>query len=222
VRKATVLLAEDHAIVAEGIRNLLEDEFELVGTVADGLALIKAAKQLRPDVIVADISIPLLNGLDAARQLRAEQVRSKIVFLTMHGEALLAKEAFRAGASAYLLKRSASKELIMAIREALRDRRYVTPLIAEDGITFLIEADRHSERSTASLTGRKREVLQLIAEGRVTKEIAATLNISTRTVEAHKYEMMRAFGVRTTAELVLHAIKLALVSVPHAHPDPSQ
>jgi DNA-binding NarL/FixJ family response regulator len=141
---------------------------------------------------------------------------------TMHGEALLAKEAFRAGASAYLLKRSASKELIMAIREALRDRRYVTPLIAEDGITFLIEADRHSERSTASLTGRKREVLQLIAEGRVTKEIAAILNISTRTVEAHKYEMMRAFGVRTTAELVLRAIKLALVSVPHAHPDPSQ
>ncbi|HEU4387179.1 MAG TPA: response regulator transcription factor [Blastocatellia bacterium] len=211
--RTRVLLAEDHAIVAEGLQSLLEDDFELVATVGDGRALVDAASRLKPDVIVADISMPLLNGLDACRQIKKDGLRSKIVFLTMHADVPLAKEAFRSGASAYLLKRSASKELITAIREVENGRRYVTPLITDDPITFLIEAESSAQEQAISLTPRQREVLQLIAEGRTMKEIAAILNISSRTVASHKYKMMESHGVRTTPELVQYAIKLGLVSV---------
>jgi DNA-binding NarL/FixJ family response regulator len=213
MRKVSVLLAEDHTIVAEGLKSLLEDEVELVATVGDGRALVQTAKQLKPDVIIADISMPLLNGLDAARQLKKEGVSARIIFLTMHADAPLAKEAFRIGASGYLLKRSASKELLTAIQEVAKGRCYVTPLITEDAITFLMGAARQPERYTLTLTPRKREVLQLIAEGRTMKEVAAILNISSRTAEAHKYELMETLGVRTTAALVQHAIKAGLVSV---------
>jgi DNA-binding NarL/FixJ family response regulator len=211
--KTRVLLADDHTIVAEGLRSLLEGEFEFVGTVGDGRALLDAAQKLKPDVIVADISMPLLNGLDAARQLKRDGVTAKIIFLTMHTEAQLAAEAFRAGASGYLLKSSAGEELITAIHEVIKGRAYVTPLITRDILSFLIGAAQATEQSAIKLTPRQREVLQLIAEGRTMKEIASILNISVRTVESHKYEMMEALGVQTNAELVQYAIKIGLVSV---------
>jgi DNA-binding NarL/FixJ family response regulator len=213
MNKTRVLLADDHTIVAEGLRSLLEDEFELVDTVGDGRALLDAARNLRPDVIVADISMPLLNGLDAARQLKRDGVTAKIVFLTMHAEAQLAAEAFRAGASGYLLKSSAGEELIAAIHEVVKGRAYVTPLITKDVLNFLMGAARLPDHLAVKLTPRQREVLQLIAEGRTMKEVASILNISARTVESHKYEMMEALGVQTNAELVQYAIKIGLVSV---------
>ena len=211
--KPRVLLADDHTIVAEGLRSLLEDEFEFVGAVSDGRALLDAAQKLKPDVIVADISMPLLNGLDAARQLKREGVTAKIVFLTMHAEAQLAAEAFRAGASGYLLKSSAGEELIAAIHEVIKGHAYVTPLITKDVLSFLMGAGRQPDQHAIKLTPRQREVLQLIAEGRTMKEVASILNISARTVESHKYEMMEALGVQTNAELVQYAIKIGLVSV---------
>ncbi|HEY6403647.1 MAG TPA: response regulator transcription factor [Blastocatellia bacterium] len=210
--KTKVLLADDHTIVAEGLRSLLEDEFELVGAVRDGRALLEAARKLNPEVIVADISMPLLNGLDAARQLKRDGVAAKIIFLTMHSEAQLAAEAFRAGASGYLLKSSAGEELIAAIHEVVKGRAYVTPLITKDVLNFLMAA-RQPDQPSIKLTPRQREVLQLVAEGRTMKEIASILNISTRTVESHKYEMMEALGVQTNAELVQYAIKIGLVLV---------
>jgi DNA-binding NarL/FixJ family response regulator len=199
--------------VAEGLRSLLEDEFDLVGAVNDGRALLEAARNLNPEVIVADISMPLLNGLDAARQLRRDGVAAKIVFLTMHADVQLAAEAFRAGASGYLVKQSAAEELITAIHEVVKGRAYISPLITKDVLNFLMDAARGTERQAVRLTPRRREVLQLIAEGRTMKEVASILNISTRTVESHKYEMMEALGVQTNAELVQYAIKIGLVSV---------
>lgn len=211
--KTRVLLADDHTIVAEGLRSLLEGEFEFVGTVGDGRALLDAAQKLKPDVIVADISMPLLNGLDAARQLKREGATAKIIFLTMHAEAQLAAEAFRAGASGYLLKSSAGEELITAIHEVVKGRAYVTPLITKDVLSFLIDTGRQPDQPAVKLTPRQREVLQLVAEGRTMKEVASILNISVRTVESHKYEMMETLGVQTNAELVQYAIKIGLVSV---------
>jgi DNA-binding NarL/FixJ family response regulator len=219
MKKTSVLLAEDHVIVAEGLKSLLEEEFELVGIVGDGRSLIDSAKRLKPDVIIADISMPLLNGLDAARQLRREDNSAKIIFLTMHADVPLATEAFRAGASGYLLKQSASKELITAIHEVVMGRSYVTPLITRDVLSFLMEASQQPEEQSPKLTPRQREVLQLIAEGRTMKETATILNISTRTVEAHKYEMMQTLGVETTAELIQYAIKIGLLSVSPPPPE---
>ncbi|MBO0726996.1 MAG: response regulator transcription factor [Blastocatellia bacterium] len=220
--KPRVLLADDHTIVAEGLRSLLEGEFEFVGAVGDGRALLDAAQKLKPDVIVADISMPLLNGLDAARQLKRDGITAKIIFLTMHAEAQLAAEAFRAGASGYLLKFSAGEELIIAIHEVVKGRAYITPLITKDILNFFMDTSRQPDQPSIRLTARQREVLQLLAEGRTMKEIASILNISTRTVESHKYEMMEALGVQTNAELVQYAIKIGLVFVAPAPDDNSQ
>lgn len=209
-----LLLAEDHVIVAEGLRSILEDEFDLLATVGDGRRLIEATKTLRPDVIIADISMPLLNGLDALRQLRREGVQAKFIFLTMHADVTIAREAFRAGATGYLLKQSASKELIAAVYEVMRGGRYITPLVTDDPVNFFLDAlSAQSEDKAAGLTPRQREVLQLFAEGRTMKEAAAILNISVRTVETHKYDMMESLGARSNAELLQHAIKLGLVNV---------
>ncbi len=213
MRRATVLLADDHRLVAEGLRSLLEDEFDLVGTVADGRALLDAAALLKPDVIVCDIAMPNLNGLDAIRQLKRAGTRSKIVFLTMYADAHLATEAFRIGASGYLLKQSAGDELVSAINEALRGRTYVTPLIARDVIERLMDPAGAASQSTPKLTPRQREVLQLVAEGRTMKEAAAILSISTRTAESHKYQMMQTLGCRTTADLVRYAVTSGIVPV---------
>jgi DNA-binding NarL/FixJ family response regulator len=209
--KTRLLLADDHAVVAQGLEALLKDVFELVGIVHDGRSLLNAAETLRPDVIVTDISMPLLNGLDAIQQIRARQPNIKVIILTMHGETQLAVDAFRAGASGYMLKVSPAEELITAIQQVAQGRAYVTTLLSKDLITLLLEAGGHSRAGAPLLTARQREVLQLIAEGRTMKEVASILNISPRTAESHKYEIMRVLGVQTTAELIRCAIRLKLV-----------
>ena len=206
-RRTRVLLADDHAIVAEGLATLLKGHFDLVGIVGNGNELIDLARKLRPDVIVADIAMPVLSGLEALRRLKATPSEAKVIFLTMHADAQLATEAFRAGASGYVLKQSAGEELIAAIQEVLQGRTYLTPLITKDFIANFTE----TTPPAVKLTPRQREVLRLIAEGRRMKEIAAILELSTRTVETHKYEMMRGLGVESTAELVRYAIQIGLV-----------
>jgi DNA-binding NarL/FixJ family response regulator len=203
-----VLLADDHTVVAEGLATLLKNRFDLVGTVGNGSELVDAARKLRPDVIVADISMPVLSGLEALRRLKAARSDAKVIFLTMHTDAQLATEAFRAGASGYVLKQSAGEELIAAIQEVLQGRTYLTPLMTKDVIANFTE----TTPPTVKLTPRQRDVLRLIAEGRRMKEIGVLLQLSTRTVETHKYEMMRGLGVESTAELVRYAIQIGLVN----------
>ena len=208
-RRTRVLLADDHPIVVEGLVTLLKGHFELVGTVGNGNELIDSARKLRPDVIVADIAMPVLSGLEALRRLKAAKSEAKVIFLTMHADAELATEAFRAGASGYVLKQSAGEELIAAIQEVLQGKTYLTPLITKDVIATLTES---MPKPAVKLTPRQREVLRLIAQGRRMKEIGAILELSTRTVESHKYEMMRGLGVESTAELVRYAIQIGLVA----------
>lgn len=213
MKRPCVLLADDHKIVVEGLRSLLEPEFEIAGTVEDGRALVAAATDLRPDVIVADISMPLLNGIEAAQQLKKADPRVKIVFLTMHPDVMYASRAFEAGASGYVLKHSAPAELVTAIREALKGRIYITPIIAKDLLQSLSDRSRQREDAVRKLTARRREILQLVAEGRTAKEIASILSISPRTVEFHKYRMMQDLGLHTNADLVQFAIKHGIASL---------
>jgi DNA-binding NarL/FixJ family response regulator len=210
--RTRVLLADDHVVVAQGLETLLKESFDLVGVVHDGRALVAAAEKLRPDVIVTDISMPLLNGLDAIRQIRARRPETKVIVLTMHQETQLAVDAFRAGASGYLLKVSPGEELITAIGQVALGRAYVTTLLAKDLITLLLEAARETSTADTPLTPRQREVLQLIAEGRTMKEVASILHISPRTAESHKYEIMGTLGMKTTAALIQYAVRLGLVS----------
>ncbi len=212
MKKPRVLLADDHKIVLEGLRGILENEFELVGTVEDGRALVAAAQELNPDVIVADISMPLLNGLEAAAQLKKIKSQAKFIFLTMHPDASYATRALEAGASGYVLKHSAPSELVQAIREALRGRVYITPLIAKDVLQTFTDESHGIRRSYLELTPRQREVLQLVGEGHSAKEIATILHISTRTVEFHKYRIMEDLNLRTHAGLIQYAVKNGIVS----------
>ncbi|MBW2149645.1 MAG: response regulator transcription factor [Deltaproteobacteria bacterium] len=191
MKRIRVLLADDHKIVLEGLRGLLEPEFDLVRTVEDGRALVKEAEKLRPDVIVVDISMPLLNGIEAVRQIKKIDEHIKVVFLTMHLDATYATRAFDAGASGYVLKHSAPSELITAIREAIQGRTYVTPVIAGELIESYKSGEYREFYKTCKLTDRQREILQLLAEGHTAKEIANILYISPRTVEFHKYRMMQ-------------------------------
>jgi len=215
--KPRVLLADDHALVREGMRNILEPDYEIVGEAKDGRELVRAATELRPDVIVADIGMPNLNGLEAIRQLQKEGLQAKTVFLTMHAGVDFAVQAFRLGASGYLLKVDASEELVRAIKEALAGRLYITPSIAKDVMMVLMEgpkAPSENEEPWAKLTGREREVLQLVAEGRTMAEIGDILHISSRTVERHKYNLMDKLKLRTTADLTRYAIKRGLIPPP--------
>jgi DNA-binding NarL/FixJ family response regulator len=204
-----VLLADDHALVRGAFENMLAGECDIVGQVSDGRALLAAAEALKPDVIVVDISMPLLNGLDAGRLIKQKMRSAKLVFLTMNEDAALAAEAFRSGASAYLLKRSAASELLLAIREVMQGRSYVTPLVTEGLVGSLLHVDEHKPPS--GLTPRQREVLQLLAEGHSMKEIASLLNLTPRTVAFHKYRMMEQLKVKTTAELIQYAVKQHVV-----------
>ncbi len=208
MRRPRVLVADDHRIVAEGLRALLEPELELVEIVEDGRALLEAHDRLHPDVVVADVSMPLLNGIDAVRQLRKAGSRAKFVFLTMHPDVAYATEALDAGASGYVLKHSAPEELVTAVREALAGRTYITPRVAGEVLAALRKGE---SGSNVRLTTRQTEVLQLVAEGRSAKEIGAILAISPRTVESHKYAVMEELGVKTSAELVQYAVKKGLV-----------
>ena len=212
--RTKVLLADDHSVVAAGLRALLEDQFELVGIVNDVRALLDAVDQLHPDVILTDISMPLLNGIDAIRQIRTRRKDTKIIVLTMHRDTRLAVDAFRAGASGFVLKASPGEELIAAIEQVALGRAYVTSLLAKDLINILLEAGRPATSDGPALTPRQREVLQLVAEGRTMKEVASILNISPRTAESHKYEIMQVLGVDTTAGLIQSAIRLKIIGDP--------
>jgi DNA-binding NarL/FixJ family response regulator len=210
-RRARVLLADDHLLVAEALKSLLSAEFDLVGVVEDGWALVEAAATLRPDVIVADITMPHLNGIDALVRLRQDGNRVPVVFLTMHRDVTFARRALEAGASGFVLKHSASVELITALHAALEGRTYLTPQLAGEVLDAMRQGPERAADPASTLTPRQREVLQLLAEGRSAKEIAASLAISTRTVEFHKYQMMETLGLHTNAELVHFAIKHGLI-----------
>ena len=215
--KPRILLADDHALVRAGIRSILESDYAIAGEVEDGRQLVRTAVEQRPDVIVVDISMPNLNGLEAIRQLRRKDVRAKAIVLTMHASVDFAVQAMRLGVKGYVLKIDASEELVRAVEEALAGRMYVTPSIAKDVMTLLMEApNRLSEEDAlwTILTGREREVLQLVAEGRKLTEIGEILHISSRTVERHKYSMMDKLKLRTTAELTQYAIKHGLIPSP--------
>jgi DNA-binding NarL/FixJ family response regulator len=212
-RRPRVLLADDHLLVAQALSHLLAPDFELVGIVEDGGAVVGAAKTLRPDVIVADVTMPHLNGIDALVQMRKEGVRVPVVFLTMHRDASFARRALEAGASGYVLKHSASVELGQALRAALEGKVYVTPQLAGEVLAAMARAPAADDDPVASVTPRQREVLQMLAGGLSAKQIAAKLSISIRTVEFHKYQMMETLGLRTNAELVHFAIKHGLVDL---------
>ena len=210
MRKPRVLLADDHTLVVEAFIKLLEPEFEVVGTVADGRALLASAPQLNPDVVVLDLGMPLLNGMDAGHELKRLLPQAKLIVLTMSEDYDLAAEALRHWASAYLLKKSASSELVRAIREVLKGKTFVTPRVAQRLLEEFVR-DPRPDRGKA-LTPRQREVLQLLAEGRTMKEVAAILNVATRTVAFHKYRIMEEYGLKTNSDLVRFAIRERIVA----------
>lgn len=204
-----VLLADDHVLLLGAFEKLLANECDVVGQVVDGRSLVEAAERLKPDVVVLDISMPLLNGLEAGRQIRQRLKSVKLVFLTMNEDADIAAEAFRAGASGYLLKRSAASELTTAIHTVMLGQTYITPLVAEGLVESLQHVDDRNPGE--ELTPRQREVLQLLAEGKSMKEVAAVLNLTPRTVAFHKYRMMEQLRVKSTAELIQYAVKHHIV-----------
>jgi len=203
-RRPTVLLADDHAIVTDGLSRILrEADFDVVGAVRDGQRLIDAATRLRPDVIITDVSMPGLTGLDVLARLRAERLDSKLIVLTMHNDADLDADVIRGGASGFLLKESAGDELVTAIRHVLDGKVYITPIVTKD---VMERMSRPTKATEPQLTPRQRDILRLIVKGQRMKEIAANLGLSARTVEGHKYEMMDVLGVTSTAELVRYAL----------------
>jgi DNA-binding NarL/FixJ family response regulator len=204
-----VLLADDHTLLLGAFAKLLAGQCEIVGQVSDGRALVEAAEKHKPDVIVLDIAMPLLNGLEAGRQIKQKTPSVKLVFLTMNEDVDLAAEAFRSGASGYLLKRSAASELATAIREVVQGRSYLTPLIVEGLVGTLLHGDEH--KPSQELTARQREVLQLLAEGHSMKDVATLLNLTPRTVAFHKYRIMEQLKVKSTAELIQYAVKHHIV-----------
>ena len=208
MKKPRVIMADDHSLILAGLRRLVEAECEVVGTVEDGRTLVETAQKLRPDLILLDISMPLLNGLEAARQLNKLVPESKLIFLTMHASPTYATEAFQAGASGYLLKRSAASELSQAIQTVLQGQQYLTPLITKDvlDLVFKPSTGKRGKPASMALTSRQREVLQLVAEGRGTKEIATILSVSVKTVEFHRSRIMQQLDIHSTADLTKYAI----------------
>jgi len=211
VGKARILLADDHTLVAEAIKRLLEPEFEVVGVVADGRSLVREASALKPDVVLVDLNMPMLNGLDASEQLKAAHPGMKIIVLTMNEDGEIAAQTMRTWASGYLLKKSAGSELVKAVREVLRGGKYITPAL-EEILAELSTREPRSPEAGRVLTQRQREVLQLLAEGRTMKEAAAILNVAARTVAFHKYRIMQDFGLANNSELLRFAIKQRVVN----------
>lgn len=203
-----VLVADDHAIMVQGLGRLLEGEAEIVATASDGQQLVERARQHRPDIIVSDINMPGMSGLDAMRRLKADGLRSKFIFLTLHTDSRLASEAMRAGASGYLLKHAAAEELIEAIHAVMAGHTYLTPLVTRDVLLAIGEPDGVQ---SPALTPRQLDVLRLIAQGKRMKEIASELNISVRTVETHKQDLLQTLSLDTTADLIKFAVRQGLV-----------
>lgn len=212
MKRPRVLLADDHQMLVDALQSILEPECEVVGTVSDGRSLLAAAEKLRPDVIVIDIAMPQLNGLDAGRQLKQKMPGVKLIYMTMNEDPYLIGEAFRAGASAFLLKQAAGVELIDAIAQVMKGERYITPRAAA-GLTNIALREPKAREHAPGPSNREREVIQLLAEGRTMKEAAAMLKITTRTVAAHKYHAMELLQIKTNAELVQYAIKHRIISV---------
>ena len=200
-----ILIADDHLLVAEACRNLLDGEFEVVGVVSDGRALLREVSELHPDLVIVDIAMPNLNGLDACEQIKEKSPSPKIVFLTMTDRAEVAAEAFRRGASGYVLKHCSAGELSVAVRTVLRGESYLSPIITKDTVDFLLQTGKPKKENP--LTLRQREVLQLLAEGKAMKEIAFLLDIRAGTVAFHKYKIMEALGIKTNAELLEYALR---------------
>jgi len=203
---ARVLIADDHRLVAETCKNTLEPEFEVVGIATDGRALLQAAFSLKPDIVLLDIAMPHLNGLDAGEQIKTRMPKAKLVFLTMNAGADVAAEAFRRGASAYVLKQSAAEELLTALRKVVRGESYLSPLITRETVTHLLNRSK-SGSEEKRITARQSEILQLLAEGKSMKEAASILDLKTGTIAFHKYRMMQTLGIKTNAELLEYAIK---------------
>lgn len=212
--RPTLLIADDHQLFAESLRSLLAADYDVVGIAANGRELTELAQKLKPNLVLTDLSMPLLNGLDAVQALAGKGLRTKFIVLTMHVDVSLAVLVFRAGASAFVLKTASGDELKEALRVVHNGGCYLSPQFPSDLVSVLAEAARRPlVDKVPQLTPRQREVLQLVAEGKTMKEVASQLNISTRTAESYKYHLMNVLGIRTTAELVQHAIKIGLISV---------
>lgn len=207
-----ILIADDHTLVAELCKRLLENDFDVVGTVADGRALVRASAELKPDVIVLDIAMPVLNGLDAGRQVKKMLPAVKLVYLTMNPDADVAAEAFARGASGYLLKTCAATEMVLAVRDVLRGKTYLSKGLSRDAVDSLRWQHKNLVSEEERLTDRQREVLQLLAEGKVMKEIGGILHMTTRTVAYHKYRIMEVLGAKTNAELIKYAVRNHMVA----------
>lgn len=211
--KPSILLADDHVLVAQGIQKLLEPEFELQRIVPDGRTLLKAVEECQPDVVIVDISLPLLNGLDASRQILKHNPGVKVLILTMHSEQSFVTEALRIGVSGYVLKQSVGSELVQALKEVLNGKTFVSPIVADQWKRFEGHEDTTEGGSAHTLSVRQREVLQLVAEGKSIKEVAAVLNVSIKTVEFHKTRIMKQLGIRSAAQLTKYAIANGLIAL---------
>lgn len=209
--RSRILIADDHTLVADLCKKLLEAEFDVVGTVGDGRALLQSAVDLKPDVIVVDVAMPILNGLDAGQQVKQMVPAVKLVYLTMNPDPEVAAEAFRRGASGYLLKTCAADQMVIAVRKVLRGMSYLSPQLSKETVSYLRKQSMLQEEQER-LTERQREVLQLLAEGKVMKEVAGVLNLTTRTVAFHKYRIMEVLGARSTAELVRYAVRNHMIA----------
>jgi DNA-binding NarL/FixJ family response regulator len=212
MHRSSILIADDHNLVAELCKRLLEPEFRVVGIVNNGRALVRAAAELKPAVVVVDIAMPILNGLDAGQQVKESFPAVKLVYLTMNSDPELAAEALRRGASGYLLKTCAASELVVAVRNVLRGEPYLSPSLAKDTVRYLRWQHKKLVEEDARLTERQREVLQLLAEGKVMKEVGSILHMTTRTVSFHKYRIMEVLGAKSNAELVRYAVRNHIVA----------
>jgi len=210
--RSRILIADDHNLVAELCKRLLETEFDVVGLVGDGRALVRAAGKLKPDVIIVDVAMPVLNGLDAGRRVKEMLPLVKLVYLTMNPDPEIAAEALARGASGYLIKTCASSEMVLAVREVLRGKTYLSRALSRDAVDVLRWQHKEMVDENERLTERQREVLQLLAEGRVMKEVGGILNMSTRTVAYHKYRIMEVLGAKSNAELVKYAVRSHIVA----------
>lgn len=211
ISRSRILIADDHTLVADLCKKLLEAEFDVVGTVGDGRAPLQSAVDLKPDVIVVDVAMPILNGLDAGQQVKQMVPAVKLVYLTMNPDPEVAAEAFRRGASGYLLKTCAADQMVIAVRKVLRGMSYLSPQLSKETVSYLRKQSMLQEEQER-LTERQREVLQLLAEGKVMKEVAGVLNLTTRTVAFHKYRIMEVLGARSTAELVRYAVRNHMIA----------
>ena len=211
MKRPRVIIADDHILILEALKNLIQPEFEVVGTFADGHSLVEGAAQLSPNVVVLDIGMPILNGLSAGQKLKQKVPLVKLVYLTMNNDPDLAGEAFRLGASGFLLKHSAAEELRQALQEVVRGGYYITPLMTKGMVGSFVQNFKR-RKTKSDLTLRQKEVLQLLAEGRSMKEVAFVLNVSPRTVAFHKYTMMDHLQIRSSAELIEYAMRSSLVS----------